>query len=385
MAKTKKDELESSELDLLLTEDIKQENTFDREQLKKELRAEMLQDFNKATEKAEVAPVKEIPRKIIFEIKGLDAENSTMNGAYLPGKVVGITDFRLVQQISNRNASFEKENDYYVTGLESEFYENDTRLSEEALARRLEDVRIAKQFLEKKYKKSLSPSNSSFWSNIRFTLSDIGLVYSTHKNSTNQNEDHLLLYYVLLAGGCEDIAASYEEAKQWNKMYYLTVKQDESIRGFVDIKNKLSASSKLNEIYQNWKKEDILYLIYALDLKTNHGYHLDTPMEMLIEELDDFIKGKNFKIDITKKAGDFIEAVKTFDTEPDLIKMKGLFLAAHYFGFVTFSQKEKEFKNKNTGTIYGTTIDAAVSKLLNPRYMEDAVDLRKRVMNKWKN
>ena len=35
MAKTKKDELESSELDLLLTEDIKQENTFDREQLKK--------------------------------------------------------------------------------------------------------------------------------------------------------------------------------------------------------------------------------------------------------------------------------------------------------------------------------------------------------------
>ena len=387
-------------MDVLDTPDLEEENTplekevFDREQFKKDLRAEMLQDlgvnylknYNVQPEKAEaVVEEKSKPRKIIYEIKGLDDENPTWNGSFLPGKIVGKTDFRLVQQISNRNSSFDRANDYYVTGLEPEFYENDTRLSEEALTQRLKDIRIAKQFLEKKYKKSLAPNNFSFWNNIRFKLSDVGLVYSTTKVSLNQDDDHLLMYYVILAGGCEDIAASYEEAKQWNKMYYLTVKQDESVRKFDVTKQKLAAASKLNEIYQNWKKEDVLYLLYALDLKTNHGYHLDTPMEMLVEELDDFIKGKNYKIDAMKKAGDFVEFVKTFETEPDLVKVKGLFLAADYFGFVSYDNKQKEFKNRTMGTIYGSTIDAAVTKLLNPKYIEDFVDLKKKVMNKWKN
>ena len=102
-----------------------------------------------------------------------------------------------------------------------------------------------------------SPKNYNFWGAIRFAISDIGLVYSTAKVSTNQDDDHLLMYYVILSGGCEDIAASYDEAKQWNKMYYLTVKQDESARKFVGTKEKLQAASKLNEIYQNWKKNAI--------------------------------------------------------------------------------------------------------------------------------
>lgn len=403
MAKSKNDTLKVEETlqeEKLIEENVgifttEKEDVFDREQFKKDLRAEMLQDlgiehlknFNKVEEHKEEKEVitKEIPRKIIFEIKGLDDENPTLNGAYLPGKVVGISDFRLVQQVANRNSSFLRENDYFVTGLEPDFYENDSRLSKEALDQRLQDIRIAKKFLESKYKKSLSPTNYHFWNNVRFTIDDIGLVYSTNKVSTNQNEDHLLMYYVILAGGCEDIAPSYEEAKQWNKMYYLTVKQDESARKFVGTKEKLAASSKLNEIYQNWKKEDILYLIYALNLKTNHGYHLDTPMEMLVEELDDFIKGKNFKMDGHKKAGEFLEFISTFEQEPDLIKVKGLFLAADYFGYVSFDNKAKEYKNRSTGTIYGSTIDAAVQKLLNPKYVEDFVDLKKKVMNKWKN
>lgn len=398
MAKAKQEDvLETSELkeqELFTTEEIKKDDTFDREQFKKDLRAEMLQglgidylkNYNKPQEipKVEI-PLKEIPRKIIYEIKGLDDENPTLNGSYLPGKIVGKTDFRLVQQISNRNSSFARENDYFVTGLEPDFYENDSRLTKEVLDLRLKDIRIAKKFLENKYKKSLDPKNYNFWGNIRFAISDIGLVYSTTKVSTNQDDDHLLMYYVILSGGCEDIAASYEEAKQWNKMYYLTVKQDESARKFVGTKEKLQAASKLNEIYQNWKKEDVLYLLYALNLKTNHGYHLDTPMEMIVEEFDDFIKGKNFKVDGHKKAGEFLELITTFEQEPDLIKVKGLFLAADYFGFVSFDNKTKEYKNRQTGTIYGSTLDSAVTKLLNPKYIEEFVDLKKKVFNKWKN
>jgi hypothetical protein len=401
MSKVKKDVLETSEEQNTLVEEqiiIPEENEiFDREQFKKDLRAEMLQElgmdylnknFNKADGPVEVKKevvVKELPRKIIYEIKGLDDENATLNGAYLPGKVVGKTEFRLVQQITNRNSTYLRENDYYVTGLEPEFYENDSRLTKEVLDKRLHDIRIAKQFLENRYKKSLDPKNHNFWKDIRFTLDDIGLVYSTTKMSSNQNNDSLLMYYVILAGGCEDIAASYEEAKQWNKMYYLTVKQDESVRAFGKTKDKLQASAKLNEIYQNWKKEDVLYLLYALNLRTNHGYHLDTPIEMIVEEFDDFISGKNFKLDKQKKAGEFLELVTTYEQEPDLVKIKGLFLAADYFGYVSFDNKAKEYKNRSTGTIYGSTLESAITKLLNPKYIEDFVDLKNKVMNKWKN
>jgi hypothetical protein len=378
---------------LELEQEIENVPTFDQEQFKKELRAEMLQELGinylqniKPEEKVEKAAiVKEIPRKIIFEIKAVEDENAMLNGAYQPGKVIGKTDFKLVQQIANRNSSFLRENDYYITGLEPDFYENDSRLSKEVLDLRLKDIRIAKQFLERKYNKSLDPKNYTFWSDVRFEVSDLGLVYSTHKVSTNQNEDHLLLYYAVLAGGCQDIAVSYEEALQWDKRFYLTVKQDESTRTFVETKNKLEAASNLNELYQNWKKEDVLYLLYALNLNTNHGYHLDTPIEMIVEEFDDFIKGKNYKQDITKKPGEFLELVNTFEKEPDLVKAKGLFLAADYFGFVSFDNKVKEYKNRHTGTIYGSTLDSAIEKLLNPKYIEDFVDLKKKVNNKWKS
>lgn len=330
------------------------------------------------------SPVVEKPKKIIYEIKGIVDENHLYNGAFIPGKIVGKHPFNLVQQIVNKNTSFERDNDYYVTGLEPEFYLEDTRLTEEVINKRIEDSKAAKAYLEKKYNKSLSPTNYKFWSNVRFKINDIGLVYSTHKITNNANEDNLLMYYVILAGGCEDIAISYQEALTWGKNYYLTVREEESIRSFSDTKYKLTANSHLHDMLNNWKKEDLLFFIYSLNTKTNHGFTLDTPNEILIGELNDYIEGKNFKIDKKKKAQEFVELYKTYEAEPDLVKIKGLFNAADYFGFITVDRQTKEYKNRLTGFNYGSSTLTAYDKLMSPKNIEELSFIKKKVLDKWK-
>lgn len=332
-----------------------------------------------------VNPAVEKPRKIIFEIKGVVDENHIYNGAYIPGKIVGKHPFNLNQQVTNKNDTFERENDHYVTGLESEFYINDSRLTEEALAKRLAEIKIAKAYLEKKYNKSLDPKNYKFWSNIRFNVNDIGLVYSTHKITNNADEDNLLMYYVILGGGCQDIAISYDEAKLWNKTYYLTVREEESVRNFSDTKSKITANSYLSELMDNWRKEDQLFLLYSLDTKTNHGFNLDTPTEMLIGELNDYIEGKNFTTDKKKKAADFIEVYKTFESESDIVKTKGLFNAALYFGYIITDRTSKDFKNRFTGFNYGSSKAGAIDKLMSPRNIEELSYIKAKVLDKWKN
>jgi hypothetical protein len=135
----------------------------------------------------------------------------------------------------------------------------------------------------------------------------------------------------------------------------------------------------------NWRKEDQLFLLYSLDTKTNHGFNLDTPTEMLIGELNDYIEGKNFTTDKKKKAASFIEVYKTFESEPDIIKVKGLFNAALYFGYIIVDRTAKDFKNRFTGFNYGSSKTGAIDKLLNPKNIEELSYIKAKVLDKWKN
>jgi hypothetical protein len=377
---------------------LQKENTENTSEMRQSLKEEILKDLgieflkNKVQEsevKEIVAPVVEPvglekPKKIIYEIKGVVEENHVYNGAFVAGKIVGKHPFYLVQPVGNRNVTFERENDYYITGLEPEFYEN-LGLDQEVLNKRLNEIKLAKAYLEKKYNKSLSPKNFNFWENIRFSITDIGLVYSTHKATNNANEDHLLMYYIILGGGCEDIATSYEDAKAWGKMYYLTVREEETVRNFSSTKTKLAASSMLQEVMQNWSKEDQLFLLYSLDTNVNHGYTLDTPSEMIIGELDDFITAKNFKTDKKQKSQDFMKVYEQFNQDSDLVKIKGLFNAAEYFGFITSNRQTKELHNRLTGFNYGSSVQGALDKLMNPKNIEELSFIKKKVMDKWKS
>jgi len=364
-----------------------------RANLKQELLADLGMSFLKSTKEKEQEEVKVLeavvvdpsvsqkPRKIIYEIKALNDENHSYNGAFIAGKVVGKHPFSVNQVVRNTNMTFERENDYYITGLEPEFYEN-MGLEPEVLANRLREIKIAKAYLEKKYNKSLSPKNFNFWENIRFVVNDIGKVYSTHKITSNANEDHLLLYYVVCGGGLDDISPNIDMAKQWNNIYYLTVREEETVRNFSSTKNALQASSILYEISENWKKEDQLYFLYSLNTNVNHGFHMDTPSEMIVGELKDFIEAKNFKSDKKKKAEDFISQYKAYQQDTDIVKVRGLFNAAVYFGYITTDIKTKEMRNRSTSFIYGSSVDGAITKLLTPINVEELAYIKNKVSEK---
>ena len=364
-----------------------------RANLKQELLADLGMSFLKSTKEKEQEEVKVLeavvvdpsvsqkPRKIIYEIKALNDENHSYNGAFIAGKVVGKHPFSVNQVVRNTNMTFERENDYYITGLEPEFYEN-MGLEPEVLANRLREIKIAKAYLEKKYNKSLSPKNFNFWENIRFVVNDIGKVYSTHKITSNANEDHLLLYYVVCGGGLDDISPNIDMAKQWNNIYYLTVREEETVRNFSSTKNALQASSILYEISENWKKEDQLYFLYSLNTNVNHGFHMDTPSEMIVGELKDFIEAKNFKSDKKKKAEDFISQYKAYQQDTDIVKVRGLFNAAVYFGYITTDIKTKEMRNRSTSFVYGSSVDGAITKLLTPINVEELAYIKNKVSEK---
>lgn len=315
----------------------------------------------------------EKPRRIIFTIQPVPSDEETYDGKFIPGRVVGNSPFAFSYQLRK------DENGIYVTGFDIERI-SDSDLPEEEKQQLIKDVKIAQLFIERRKRISLR-SDGSFWKNREFKVKDLGTIYDTSKS-----DDNLILYYNILGGGYPEIARSYEEATNDEneitpKKLYLTVETEEAERKFSGRKVQIKANAALSDLFDNSKLADILSLIYFL-VKRKHGYTLNTHKEVLLNELADFIDGEDTKTDKKKRPQEFLDAVSLLNNDPDKLRITALYHASNYYGYL-ITDKERNIVNRNTGFAYGSSVNKAIDKLLDPRNIEELSWLKAKVQEKW--
>lgn len=324
----------------------------------------------------EIVSVPEIPRKVVFQIRGMVSEDAMKDGSYIPGKAYGVTKHKVICELLNSNPEiWEPELDRWKTGFEIDdvLYSS---MPDDLKQQRIKDIKTARAWAEYKLRTSLSDTNRAYWSNKKLEVTDLGRVYDTSKDVEN-----LVLYYNILGGGYPEIASSFEAAKISGKKLYLTVYEEEAQREIKKERVIWKAYAKLDELDENWSLDDCLYLLYALDNKRQHGFTLSTPKDLILKHLKSFIDGEN-EDEKRKKPKEFLDAVEIMRTDPTYLKMKATFNAAIYFGFI-ISDKDRTYKNKITGFTYGSSDKTAIEKLLDPRNIEEFTYINTKIRDKF--
>jgi len=314
----------------------------------------------------------ETPERIIFTIGAVVDEDAMIDGAWIPGKAL-VGAFKYVFPLTKDAYN------NYITGFQVEKLEIHTGKVGKDLAILQKNVRIARKYIERLTGNSLDEKNSEFWANRRFRLDGIDDVFDTKNNI-----DHLILYYNILGGGFQEIGTSYEDALSKGLRIYLSVYENEQERKLSKRITYMKAQSELNFIHDKWKIIDALYLMYYLPLKKQKGFTLNSPKESIIAELADFIDGLDTSSEKMKRPQIFLDALQMFKNNPDIVKTKGLFKAAEYYGFVV-QDKDRRFTSKANGALYGNTYEQAVDYLSKEKNIEHLGWLKAKVNEKWTN
>lgn len=318
----------------------------------------------------------EKPRRILFTINATQDDDAQHEGVWIPGKaVVSLFKFSDALKCNQYGTRF-------TTGFEYDEIENTSGLKGDELQDYLKEVRIARQWIERYLPANLSADNVEFWQNRTIKIESFDQIYDTQDNL-----DNLILYYNIMGGGYTSIARSYDDAKSnkelKNQRLYISVQEEEEQRKFSSRGAFIEANSELQTILKSWSSTDALYLMYYLPIKKQKGYHAGTPMQTIINELADFVEGVDTKIDKKKRPQMFLDAVKAFKSSKDLVRTTATFKAAQYYGFVTYNNKEKSYRNLTTGFNYGNSEKGAVEALLNPKHIDELSDIKRKVKDKW--
>jgi hypothetical protein len=317
------------------------------------------------------------PIKHIFQIKATPGENEMYNGAHLPGNKIGVSKFSFTYIVRDLNEDVRNKEAYNAfTGLEVDHLDMNDNIPEEEKTRLYKEARIAKAYIEKKTNQSADPTNISFWSSKTLKITDLGLVHDT-----TESLDSLIWYHIIQAGGVQEIARNYEDAIANEKKLYMSIENEAIQRDFEDKKYKLEAFAVLDEIYKKWSTEDVLFFTYLVS-KRQHGFTKNTSRELIVNELEEFVEGVGLKMDKKKRPAEFIKLVNFFKNNKDAAKVKGLFNAAVYYGFIGRNGK-MEYYNKDTGFLYGSVEETASEKLMDVRNKEEFISINKKVNDKW--
>lgn len=262
----------------------------------------------------------------------------------------------------------------YKTGLDAEIVKSDPSLDATAKDIKVKQIEETVKRLEKYFGQGkLDATNSSFWSEVKLRIDK----KTVNLDLTDPRKE--VLYHCIKAGGFSTVAPSYEEALGSQKKFYL-------IEPVEFIENRVSPRKLLNEAVETLQKldksktfDDLFYITKYL-VPVERGYTKKTPKNLMYEDLDKWIKGElepsRSKSTLARL---FLEATKL---PKDYLVVYNIVKDALYYGML-YTNNAGEFKNNETGGIYGNSIDAAVKHLLSPGYVHELDNIKDRVVQKW--
>ena len=257
----------------------------------------------------------------------------------------------------------------YVTGLDPNEVDEDKR----------PEIEEAVKYLESYYGKGvLDPFNETFWKDINIKLDKKNIFLDI----TNKPEDKLI-YYVIKAGGIQEIAPSYDEAveaSQPKKWFMVEPEQLADISANVD---RDFNEAIANLVYLDKEKtfED-MFLVHKVLITSDRGTTKNTPKSALYTDLSQFIYGKIVKTNKKQTPSQFVNVVNLIKSDKKKLYITAYVKEAIYFHFLVPGD-DGGFVNNETKTKYGASQEKAVAFLSNPANQEELDNIRERVEKKW--
>lgn len=257
----------------------------------------------------------------------------------------------------------------YVTGLDPLEYDEDKR----------PEIEEAVKYLENWYGKgSLDPFNETFWKDINIKLDKKNIFLDIANNA-----EHKLLYYVIKAGGIQEIAPTYNEAveaSQPKKWFMVEPEElaDISVQSDRTINKAIAALEWLDEE----KTFDDMMLVHKVLITSDRGATKNTPKSALYKDLSGFIHGTIVKTNKKQTPSQFIETVNLIKTDKKKLYISAYVKEAVYFNFLTPGE-DGGLVNTETRTKYGASQEKAIAFLSNPVNQEELDNIKERVEKKW--
>jgi hypothetical protein len=261
----------------------------------------------------------------------------------------------------------------YLCGLDPEMIEYDESLSREEKDAKIAEVKSIIERLERFFGKgNLDPTNEKHWSKISLTIDR----KTTNLDLTNPKTE--LLLHCIRGGGFTTVAPSLEKAYKIGAQFYL-VEPVEFIENRISNSKTISKAIATLERINDSKSFDDLFYLAKYILPVEKAYTRHTPKGLMWEDLYKYISGEIVKQSKIAGANIFLEANKKSKIE---LSLTSLVKDAVYYQMLYVNDKG-EFKNNETGGVYGTTIERVVAHLQNPAYSHELENVKVRVEKKW--
>lgn len=261
----------------------------------------------------------------------------------------------------------------YLCGLDKEIIDYDQSLSDEEKKAKKGEIEDNLARLEQFFGKgTLDPTNEKHWSKIELRIDR----KTTNLDLTNPRTE--LLVHCIRGGGFTMVAPTIEKARETGVQFYLVEPMEYAENRIANKEVINKAISTLQRLYESKSFDDIFFLGKYI-LPVEKAYTKRSPKALIYEDLDKYIGGEIVKQPKISLARLFLEATKKAKID---LAMNCLVRDAEYYGFIYLNDKG-EFKNNETGGVYGTTVERVAAHLLNPAYEHELANVKERVEKKW--
>jgi hypothetical protein len=277
----------------------------------------------------------------------------------------------------------------YLTGL-NEFAPEIKKLSKEAREAKVKQIRATVADLEAELASNmLDPEDKDFWNKVKLLKPDNTEFWNKIELSVGNEPMHIdindpydrIKLCAIEAGGFSLVAKSYEDAKSKPKppKFYLD-KEEETVSTRTEYKKlRNRALSELQKLFDK-NSTKLFYVAKVVDASSTQ-YKKSTPLDILYENMDEYIHGDAAESNIERAVTTFLDIV---NCDMETLKIRSIVKDSSFFKYITHKSDGHIYHTKKNA-LMGRNVSDVVEFLKNPLNEDILDDLTKQCENYWKS
>lgn len=277
----------------------------------------------------------------------------------------------------------------YLTGL-NEFAPEVKKLSKEARDAKVKQIRATVADLEAELASNMiDPEDKDFWNKVKLLKPDNHQFWNKIELEMGNEPKHLdiadpydrIKLCAIEAGGFSLVAKSYEDAKAKPRRpkFYLD-KEEETVSTRTEYKKlRNKALSELQKLFDK-NSTKLFYVAKVVDAESTQ-YKKSTPLDILYENMDEFIHGDAAESNMERAVTGFLDIV---GTDMETLKIRSIVKDSSFFKYITHKSDGHIYHTKKN-VLMGRNVSDVVEFLKNPLNEDILDDLTKQCENYWKS
>ena len=277
----------------------------------------------------------------------------------------------------------------YLTGL-NEFAPEIKKLPKEARAAKVKQIRATVADLEAELASNMiDPEDKDFWNKVKLLKPDNHQFWNKIELEMGNEPKHLdiadpydrIKLCAIEAGGFSLVAKSYEDAKAKPRRpkFYLD-KEEETVSTRTEYKKlRNKALSELQKLFDK-NSTKLFYVAKVVDAESTQ-YKKSTPLDILYENMDEFIHGDAAESNMERAVTGFLDIV---GTDMETLKIRSIVKDSSFFKYITHKSDGHIYHTKKNA-LMGRNVSDVVEFLKNPLNEDILDDLTKQCENYWKS